>query len=220
MNWRRIATVLLLVLTTSGCTFGYRHATFDDVVPSDAGDARIEGTRQTTQIGATVDFRYFRVLLYGELGSLEATVTDERGRSDRLNEKRSANWVGLDVPLLSIWSFKQGCCGYPPLEKKRHAFELWASGAFAPSNFETDFEMALVYYFERYIGAKLGAGISTIQFSASTNGLDGSRRFSDLVASGPTISFSIVFPAGPWGEAILEELLFWDEQHREQHGGY
>jgi len=27
-------------------------------------------------------------------------------------------------------------------------------------------------------------------------------------------------PAGPWGEAILEELLFWDKQHREDHGGY
>lgn len=215
-----IATTVV-AMTCTGCTAGYRYASYDAAVPSPDGEVRLVAQEKMSQLGATLDFRYFRALIYGELGSLDGDAIDERGRLDRLREKRSGYWFGLDVPLLTIWNFDGGgCCTYPGLVKKRHALELWASAALMPARSQFVGEMALVYYFTRFIGAKLSGGVSTVRFSANTNGLDGTRRFDDIAVAGSTFAISIVIPAGPWGISILEELIFWDEQHRDQHGGY
>jgi hypothetical protein len=209
------------MLLSTACTAGYRYSNYATTVPSDDGDVRIDATEQKSQLGATIDFRYFRALIYGELGSFEGVLTDRDGLTDTFSERRSEYWVGLDAPLLALWSFDGKGFGYPPLRNRRHAIELWASLAATPSTWETNGQLALVYYFERYIGAKIGAGLSRVQFSGNTFAIDGaSRRFSDLMANGATISISIVMPAGPWGESILEELLFRDKQYRDQFGGY
>lgn len=216
-----LIALLIALCWGSGCTAGYRYASYNDTIASPDGPVRLEATEKKMQLGATLDFQYARALIYGELGSLHGDAIDERGRLDRLREKRSGYWLGVDLPLLTLWNVAGGgCCTYPGLVKNRHAIELWASGAVQPAATRFTADIGLVYYFTRVIGAKLYGGISTVVFSANTNGLDGSRRFEDLSAIGPTFGFNIVLPAGPWGLEVIEELLFWDKQEREYHRGY
>lgn len=202
---------LLLVVTLSGCSLGYRYHHLGGSMENAAGaNAQIEGAGHTFVMSTVLDFRYARLLTSYLFPSYTYELVDDAGGSGHHSSKFETRGFQLDAPVVSFWSEDdETTIGYPGRMEHRQSLELWLSGSsrvdVQPSAWA---DVGLVYYHHNLFAARLFAGWGTIAIDDSTSRLasEGTeQQFWDTDAGGLTAGFDVTFAAG---EHALDFLKF------------
>ena len=211
------AAVIGLALLLAGCTLGYRHTRHTGSIKRNIGELDIGGSGNTADLSATFDFRYFRLLIPFEAGRRMLEFTADDGGRDTIDLVRERRYYRLDVPVVSLWDFKnEGFGGYPGLLRHRHTFDVWVSGE---TNLHVDHEwwidLGLAYYRYNGIGVRLFFGAGAVPFDAATP-RPGTRFPAIWHGDAPTIGggLTVTITAGEFALDLFQYLAGVDRTHR------
>ncbi|MEZ4461712.1 MAG: hypothetical protein R3E66_18715 [bacterium] len=220
MRFVRVLAVLLC-LTQLGCVTGVRHQWGTDSATRKGVSAQIEGEATMFWGGVVLDVRFLRLVMPQQEFLFDNRIEDERGGRDGQEGRETRRALQLDVPLLSIWTPKNGFgLGYPPLTKMRKGLEIWTTGSLELQDVRWyTAEAGLVYYHAPWVALRLFGGWQSTTYSGATQYIDAVNpiRYEGRT-TGPSIGAELTLFSGEYALKVFEWLLAKDEKHRKMYG--
>jgi len=208
---------LLIVLNMSACAVSGRH----QWITGSSEDAHVEGSVDSVGSSIVADFRVLRVQypVTFQRGSVRY-FDDATGKAEKQID-RTERWFQLDVPLLSLWDFKEHqALGYPGLMKRRRSLEIWVTGS---SNLKEGFPFNIaagpVYYQYRHfaVGALFGWG--SAPFASGLQGVgEGYPNAISGRHEGFWIGLDMTLFAGEFALELWDYLMESDSRHQKLFG--
>lgn len=202
---------------------GVRHHHAADAASYQQSTVDMTGSAQAVELGATADFRYFRLSVPFQGFSLRLDIEPQSDfiASD-VSETREFSAWRLDLPILSLWNAEMPGIHYPGQLIHRHSLELWFTGAVEPTRhpyWSTD--VGLTYYRHNNLAVRLYAGYAQIPFRTRMEHLTDSPQYImqswDTKTGSFLVGLEVTLSAG---EHALDFLLFLlDEDKRQRAFG-
>ena len=214
--------VVLLSFAQSGCVTGYRHQWGSDHPIERGISADVNASADVFYAGVVLDVRFVRLLLPTEEFLHDETIVDDRGAKDATHQRQTRRTLNLDVPLLRLWSTKDGFSfGYPPLKKMRKGqLELWASGGVELQGARTlRTDLSVVYYHAPWVAFRVFGGWQSTTYDGATRYIDEAFPVKwEGRTHGPTVGAELTVFAGEYALNVFAWILEKDEKHRRQFG--
>jgi hypothetical protein len=214
--------LMVLSLAQSGCITGYRHQWGSDHPIEQGVSADVNASADVFWAGVVFDVRFVRLLLPTEEFVHNEGIVDDRGAKDATHARETRRTLNVDVPLLRLWSTKEGVSfGYPPLKKMRKGqIELWASGGVELQAARTlRADLSVVYYHAPWVAFRVFGGWQSTTYEGSTRYIDEPFPISwEGRTSGPSVGGELTLFAGEYALNVFAWMLEKDEKHRRQFG--
>lgn len=213
-----LALLIGCLLSTAGCTIGYRYHRVDDTTTGSAGTpGKIQGSGHMVELGVVLDVRYLRLVMPYLGGSYDMKLTASDGARAQQSTMIEKRGFRLDVPVLSVWNGENGWGpGYPGIMEHRQSVELWLSGTGRFGDPILGFaDLGVVYYHHDLVAMRAFGGWGAAPFEQSSIGFGLNRprqEFWETSAAGPTGGVELTVGAG---EQALDFLkFFFDSQEK------
>lgn len=216
-TWGRALITLVILLNMSACGISGRH----QWIIGTSSDAHVEGSIDSVGSSIVADFRVLRLQypVTFQRGSVRY-FDDQTGKAEKQID-RTERWFQLDVPLLSLWDFKDHqAFGYPGMMKRRRSLEIWVTGS---SNLKDGFPFNVaagpVYYQYRHfaVGALFGWG--SAPFASGLQGVgEGYPNAISGRHEGFWIGLDMTLFAGEFALELWDYLMESDSRHQKLFG--
>lgn len=222
-HMKRLPLILLLVLAwaCTGCAVGYRHQ-WGQERPYDRGvSADVNHSADVFYAGVVFDFRFIRFLTPQEEFIHDETFVDDLGGRSANHGRRTQRMLRVDVPVLSVWTPKDGAeLKYPPTMKMRDSLEFVVGGDIDLEGGRTmRVDGAIAYQHSQWAGLRAFGGWHWSNYHGSTRSIDQPvARIWDGTVDGPQVGVELTMFAGEYALQVVEWLIKKDERYRKQYG--